>query len=60
MEIVYNDNSIEDQLNYSIIKNNDIFIVLIKDLNTETIINSNAFSGSLDQCIEFITNNIIN
>jgi hypothetical protein len=60
MEIVYTDNSIEKQLNYNIISNNNQFIVLIKDLNTENIINSNAFEGSLDQCIEFITNNINN
>lgn len=60
MEIVYTDNSIEKQLNYNIISNNNQFIVLIKDLNTENIINSNAFEGSLYQCIEFITNNIIN
>lgn len=60
MEIVYNDNSVQKQLNYNIIKDNDNFIVLIKDLNTENIINSNAFEGTLDKCIEFITNNIIN
>ena len=60
MEIVYTDNSIEKQLNYNIINNNDKFIVIIKDLNTENIINSNAFEGTLDACVEFITNNIIN
>lgn len=60
MEIVYTDNSIEKQLNYNIINNNDKFIVIIKDLNTENIINSNAFEGTLDACVGFITNNIIN
>lgn len=60
MEILYTDNSIEKQLNYNVVSNNDKFIVIIKDLNTENIINANAFEGTLDQCIEFITNNIIN
>ena len=60
MEIIYSDNSIEKGLNYNIISNDNTFIVLIKDLNTENIINSNAFEGNLDACIEFITNNINN
>ena len=60
MEIIYSDNSIEKGLSYNVISNNDKFIVIIKDLNTENIINSNAFEGALDACIEFITNNIIN
>jgi hypothetical protein len=60
MEIVYVDNSIEKQLNYSVVINNNTFIVIIKDLNAENIINANAFEGTLQECIEFITNNIIN
>jgi len=60
MEIIYSDNSIEKQLNYNIVNNNNKFIVIIKDLNTENIINSNAFEGTLNECIEFITNNINN
>jgi len=32
MEIIYSDNSIEKQLNYTIVNNNNKFIVIIKDL----------------------------
>ena len=60
MEIIYSDSSTEKQLNYNIVNKDNKFTVIIKDLNTENIINSNAFEGTLDACIEFITNNIIN
>jgi len=59
MEIVYNDISITNDLLYKITKSGNDYKVIVCQLSTDEILDTNAYEGSLDDCIAFITIKII-
>ena len=58
MEIVYSDHNKDITIFYDVVKHENVYKVHEKNVNDNST--EITFTGNLDECIQFITNNIIN